>query len=321
VLFLTLVAIVPLSHGDESLSGDALRKQIATDLDAAALACDAAIDKSRKRVSTQLETKLTLAKSRGDIDAVDAVSHELKAFAEDDRMPTLVSSLSFERLRERELSRLVSAYDNCIKRFTQAEMLDDARRLTDARNEVQSRLQKLLIKGFLGQQLLRNPGAEEPPTRRGIKGWQVVDGHWRRATEDPDPFSGSGYFRSFGTRRCRLAQIIPVKEVDHLIDASSLNVTFTAKMWRLHLADGGRIVVDFLDARRNVLLSIPSETPGKGKWQAVSIQGPVPVGTRYLRPQIGSWVDKKDRSKQPDVAFDGLDLRFEFRKDPQSGAR
>ncbi|EMI41266.1 hypothetical protein [Rhodopirellula sp. SWK7] len=315
VVFLFLFAIaIPFAEADETETADELRAAIEAEIEAEKLAFDNAMKSIRADVVVLLEKKAKIAISRGDIQAADAANEELRNFRLHDQKPTLVSTRVFERARERGYLRLIRMHEAASRRFVKAGLLEDARILEDLTEELRIQKREPPLKGMLGDQLLANPGCEEPMTKRGVPGWTAIEGQWKRLVDNPRPKTGEGCFSSL-RRSNKLIQDVDVDDFGIYIDASSIQFTLKGEMFRGQWEDLGVLSVGFLDDRGQLINTASSRGSSKyPRWQPLSVEGPVPAKTRTMRVMINSFVVKGGKGGMANVYFDDLDLRLSSNK-------
>lgn len=313
-IMLVFTGAIRLVKADEPETAAALRAEIKAQIEAGTSAFDAAIATTRDSVTRSLEDKANLATSRGDIHAADAANLERHNFLSHNRKPTLVTTRVFEKARDRGLLRLIRVYEKGIQRYTKAGLAEDARILEDLTEELRIRKRQPPLKGTLGEQLLVNPGCEETTTNQGLVGWTPVVGRWIRLIDNPDPKTGQACFSS-QTRSCELVQTVEVDEFASYIDASSIEFSLTGEVMRTQKIDVGCFVIDLIDNRGRLIESFNcGNSRPNSAWQSMSIEGPVPVRTRFMRVQLRSLVSKGKKGGMANVYFDDLSLKLSLKK-------
>jgi RHS repeat-associated protein len=161
-----------------------------------------------------------------------------------------------------------------------------------------------------GANLLKNPGAEEPPVNGKIPFWTEVSGTWTRAVAGGSPVSLEGvtYFDPEG-ETAELRQ-----DVD--VSAFAANIAAGLQQFALKVhcqsaeetpADLCRVILEYRNAANTaVLASLDSGTlTSVSEWGELTDSRPAPAGTGRIRVRL---IAARAGGASNDAFFDGLSL-------------
>ena len=216
---------------------------------------------------------------------------------------------------ERELEDALRAAE---VEFTRADRIDEATKAAEEAVRLKSwRAAAGRERRYLGEQLLRNPGAEVAPTRaEEIPDWTVVKGKWLRIAAkgkgNPGPFADEWYFSPGAVQEAELKQEVDVSCFARASDAGKLKLEVTGYLsGYAKQEDTARLIVECLGEGRQVTSVAFDSGAVKGVgWVEKSHEAGLPEGTRYLRVRlVSSRVRTGKKQENNNGYYDHLSLR------------
>jgi uncharacterized repeat protein (TIGR01451 family) len=165
--------------------------------------------------------------------------------------------------------------------------------------------------GCPGPNLLANASGEQPLVNGEIPSWtEAVGTAWDTRSGVPTgAFDGANVFFAGAVTDAELRQDVDLSGYAAFIDAGIQRFVFQGYIRSAteSPSDPGRIVVEFLDAGKNVLAAEDSgEIVSTAVWQSVSVLRPAPEGTRFARVRL---IGRRVSPGNLDAYFDALSLR------------
>ena len=182
----------------------------------------------------------------------------------------------------------------------------------------------ICLSGFslFSQNLILNPGCEEPLISGEIPDWEeVVGSNWTRrgGSADPPPYEGNWYFFAGAGSHGHLSQDVDVSEYYESIDNNQQDFYFEGyvRSWAQSPADDSRIVLEYLNFDKTVILSTFDSGlyDDTSNWIQITDDRLAPPGTRYIRINLHSY---RNAGTNNDGYFDALLLQAEVPETPQN---
>jgi gliding motility-associated-like protein len=151
-----------------------------------------------------------------------------------------------------------------------------------------------LLLGFLApchaQNLVLNPGAEDPLPNGNLPFWEeVVGSNWGNLGAPTPPFEGFLYFASGNIAAGEAAQTIDVSSDSCMIDAGLRPFAFSCRVrsGAQTPADETRVVVEYRSGIETVLAEFNSGWYSNTTfWQLIENETTAPIGTRSIRIRL-----------------------------------
>jgi RHS repeat-associated protein len=164
--------------------------------------------------------------------------------------------------------------------------------------------------------LLQNPGYEQPPTTSTPPGWTIVSGTWNRGPINsgfPAPFEGMGYFAGGGTvGETELRQDIDISAFASSIAAGNQRFQFEGYTRQLNSspANATKFIIEYRDSTNSTLLASFNSDPllSTQSWLKVANTSTAPAGTGWVRVRLIA-VNNTTSSLNNFALFDTLSLR------------
>ncbi len=159
------------------------------------------------------------------------------------------------------------------------------------------------------QNLVLNPGAEEPLPNGNLPAWEeVVGSTWGNLGSPPPPFEGFLYFSCGNVASAEAAQSIDVTSDSCMIDAGLQPYYFSCRVRSRQQtpADQTRVVVEYRSADGTVLAEFNSGWySNTDSWQLIENETTAPSGTRTVRIRL---LTKRNTGNVNDAYFDDVRL-------------
>jgi serine/threonine protein kinase/formylglycine-generating enzyme required for sulfatase activity len=164
------------------------------------------------------------------------------------------------------------------------------------------------------QELLKNPGCEEPLVDGKIPGWVESEGRWRSAAGGRNmkvrPYEGTAFFITAKSPRAELYQDVDVMSFASAIDSGKQQFEFKGYVRSLDQdnPDLTRVRVEYRDATNEKVLARydSGESKNVKSWKRLSDTRLAPVETRWIRVRLTSI---RSHAEANNGWFDGLSLR------------
>lgn len=287
---------------------------IGTKLAAATAEHERSVGKAREGVLADLKAKANSAQKAGDLGTLERVEGEIIAFQDRSELPKSVPVRTFESQIARANAKLEDAYATAIKEYTQSGQRAQAHTAQAELLEIRKQPFGRRRGSRLGQELLRNPGGEEPMVLGIIPGWMPVAGAWTSVLV-PNADEGAAHFRASPVTVAELAQDVSLAPFAKLVRDGKLEVEFKGSV-RSHpkrIPDLNQIIVEFRDAtNRRVLDRWDSgRLASPNKWRVLS-------ETRVVNPEV-LWVRVRlqgirSSGSNNEAYFDNLSLKATVKK-------
>lgn len=309
--FYVALTIPVLSFADGP-SASSVRLQTEETLNSTLSKCWSTVQSAKESVTAALEKKIDFAKSRGNLELLEATENQLDEFITREKLPDTIRTAVFERIKTNEQRKMILAYDAAISAYVKAGLIDDARLARENQAKLQRSIDLPKLAPFLGTQLLLNPGAEKLSPNGQLANWRTLSGTWGPRRGEPPPASGTAYFAAGSGPRGELFQLVDLREISEIVDEGRMQFTFNGKFrsYSARRADTAEAVIEFWNDRPETLLSSTTTGPVSSmrEWEAKTLSGAIPVDARYIRVRL---VSIRHDGKNNDGYFDELSLTLD----------
>lgn len=279
---------------------------IANKLSAAKAQFDEANSKARDDLLAQLNKNAAAAQQVGDLKALEKIEAEIRAFESNRKLPTTVVTKGYVNAVQVNRNKMSIAFASAVKEYTKAGMRDLAKAIQQELDEFSKNDKAVSLGPPLGEELVKNPGCEEPLIDGRIPGWTSLNGQWGA---NPDrPASGKFWFHAPAVPSSELYQDVDITSYARSVDMGKASVQIAFQL-RCFTGDKGRVVLEFRDAENKKVLAEKDtgEIASPDRWQRFAHSLPVPKETRTVRIRL---ISKRSSGRSNDGNFDDLSLRL-----------
>jgi hypothetical protein len=259
------------------------------------------VEVAKGNLLARLENTLKSAQERGDFEKA-----------------TAIRAGSFEGTVRRSRDQMRTAFEDAIRRYTMADLLDEAASIKDERDKFLETHPYVNPMRLLRTELLRNPDCEDISDQGSYAGWTSVAGDWHPAFQKDylkqfKPANGAALFFAGNSPFAELSQEVSVAPLADQIDLG--RIICLASVYEQSLgqkpADTGEFIIEFKDANDKTLKRLSSGKIASVKqWQLLQHVEVLPASTRTIAFRIIAHRTGPRNSRINDAYFDQASLKL-----------